>query len=567
MTFPAHTMYTSPTVVFLSAALATAQGPAPQQGARALDFLSLRAACPRHLELGAPPWHTMLESNGTCDLIGVGEADYVLEPELVLQVLQSLHAEACNSGELDLALDGATLVVRGSGEAAAALRSGVDALANAVARPLEVEVAVWPLDADTQVGTVMSPQQYREFAENRAPLWRQRATTTGSVPVSLDGGQRTRYLRDLDVEIAKKASMRSPVVAEYFTGGRATILPCALIGVDDFVVYAQATWATPVGDQAVLDLATKDAPDLDSPAVASACAGFCGRITNGGALCAAIVGDPGTGTNCAITVAVASRTPPQQQTIQGLRVFPVGALTANALLGGPQLPDGPFLNLDGGGEYDGPHGEGNFDPDQLAEIVRRALTDEDSADLAFDVRPGVFVLHGSAKACAQAEAQLQALQDRCLTTRTIVHEIRTADGDGHPRITHRLSLPTLPGRRAQAARRLESTAVAGIGVEVAEGARITDPIVRTWQSGAWLSARIVGDRDRPALELDALAITGAPRHRAVPDLGRLATGNAAVQRVHHDGAVRLGVAIDHGDGPAIAVDGRSSRSARETTVR
>jgi hypothetical protein len=40
-----------------------------------------------------------------------------------------------------------------------------------------------------------------------------------------------------------------------------------------------------------------------------------------------------------------------------------------------------------------------------------------------------------------------------------------------------------------------------------------------------------------------------------------------VRATNHDGAVANGLAIEHGDGPAVTIEGRSYRSSITTTVR
>ena len=95
-----------------------------------------------------------------------------------------------------------------------------------------------------------------------------------------------------------------------------------------------------------------------------------------------------------------------------------------------------------------------------------------------------------------------------------------------------------------------------------------DPIVETIQSGDWVRTRI--GANGPNVHLAMLVQSShapLPQTRSVmPNGGSLSVIDIASTRVNHGGIVANGQAIDHGDGPMLAIDGRTLRTNITTTV-
>lgn len=560
-------MFSVPTLLSLCGALAP-QNPATQDPTPVLDFVSLHAACPRLVELQPMPWLTMLDTEGMQDVLGATGNDHVLAPEQVLGILRTLDRAAYESGELvlDYYDDDGALMVRGARETVATVRAQVDTIAATIGRALDLEFAVWASADAAMLPAVMTPQQYHDFCSGREPLWRRRATTQSSVAVALEGGSRTRYVRDYEVEIAKKAAMQNPVLAQFFTGGVAHVLPFALVGSDEFALHVQAVWAErrDHGDRA--DLAMQDTAELDAPTVASASAGFSGRIHDGGALCAVFAGDSAAGASCVMTISLRTRAPlPQPQSHPGSRAYPIGAITTMASTSGPDLPPSAFEPPNGSSE----DASGSFlDSARVAELLKTTIPEDQADAVAIEVVNGWLLAHGPEAWCERADAFLTRIQDRLLRTQTVVHELRARSADPGRTLVHRMQLPTLLGRRLQATRRVETPVLHDIDVEVAEDSRIADPIVRTRQLGCWLTGRILRDRNTPELELQILEIAGGPlQDRRLDTLGKIAIGATAAQTARYDGELPLDGTIDHGDGPVLMLEGQACRSVSETSVR
>jgi hypothetical protein len=185
---------------------------APQDN-HVLEIFPLQHACGQRAQLVAPRWGTMLtfgslsSENDRPDLLSASEGGPRFAVDSAAALLRSLHAADVNESRLRIESLGENLLVAGEADAVARLRGVVGELSALLARPLQVEAALWD---GGDAPAVMGPQEFTRFAANRSPLWRAVADTYGGSPVALDHQRWTRYVRSVNAEVAQKASISNP---------------------------------------------------------------------------------------------------------------------------------------------------------------------------------------------------------------------------------------------------------------------------------------------------------------------------------------------------------------------
>lgn len=517
-----------------------------------------------------PPWGSLLRrpTDGTrIDLLDCEANTPPFSSEQVVEVLRRLLPEAVEQDRLRLTTSGQSLFVSGTAAEVTKVAERLRAGALQVARSLQVEFAVWDAADRETPAAVLGAADYQRFTGNRDPMWRCVATTRHGVAVTLERIRWSRYVRDVDVEVAQKQTMTNPVTDAYGEGGHAVVRPFALVGTDEFVLHVQFAVAQRRGVVKTLPTGMADAAELELPTLETDYGAFSGRVANGGALAATLRGHPASGGARILTVRVIGRTPPPNPSQGGFAIWPCGALTSQALSRRVLPPDanGQVAETDSG------PGHGHIPAEDLLALVRGHLGAAGEG-ATLQCGHGYLALYADPTVASQCEAFLRALQNRLVRTVTVQHTaaLRAAEGerDQAGPLLHELTLPSLFGRDLVAARCLETNVVADVFSEIAQEAGVLDPGVATLQSGSYLLAR-VGQADDLAhvqFMLDNRHTT-TPQARSIMPGGVLMTPEIARTVVNHDGFVANNQALDHGDGPAVNIEGRVFRSMLATAIR
>jgi len=556
------------------------QEPARQDGKFSLEMFPLQHLCSDRPGLTPPMWGSMLQylrpdDDRRLDLLGTREEGAQFDPSQVQDLLNSLHGNAIASGTLSMSVQFGNLVVFGDGPSMALIREQVRELGALVTRPLQVEVTLWDAGDGAPAGPVLGPREFTQFAGQHTAVWRSHSQTRSSMPVALDGQRWVRYVRDVDVEVAQKATISHPQTDAFGEGGRVVVAPHSLLGGDDLVLHVQFGLANRRGAVRSIPTSIAEQADLDVPLLDTTYGACSGRINNGGALAVTMTGLAASGCRQVLTVRVTSKVPPTAPQSASIGIFPISAMSSAAFrqvvappdpypVVGDNAPETPSIQA----ETD----DGYLPPEHVMELIRTSLGAEATEEgFAMQYGGGYLFVLAPAAMVARTDEILRALQDRVLRTVTVHHTVTLAPGEGadptKPTILHDLVVPTLLGRRATVCRQVETNVIRDVFVEIAQESSNSDPQVEALQTGAWLRARVSPIADGMHLQLLAQCSHGeAGQPRRVAPAGALTLTDVASTRAAHDGAVASAQPVDHGDGPVVTIGGRACRSAMVTTV-
>jgi hypothetical protein len=433
---------------------------------------------------------------------------------------------------------------------------------------VQIELCVWDAADREPAAAVLDPAAFTRFAGKREPLWRCVTTTHLGIAAALEHMRWSRYIGDIDVEVAQKQVMSDPVERAYGEGVEAVVHPFALIGSDDCVLHVQFALAQRRGPVRSVATGVTNAPEIELPTLETAFGTCSGRIANGGALAATLRGHASTGAQHIVTIRATSTTPPANAIHDGTLVLPVGALTSDGLT----VPARPYAGFHEPIEPGETHpGHDHVDADTLQNLLRADLGDAVD-QLGLRCTGGFLIAHGTPELLARVETSLRHLQDVLIRTVAVQHtSLLKPIGDDAaapaPGIQD-LVVPTLAGRELVVARCLETPVLAGIQVEIAAEAGILDPIVQLAQSGCWLRARVAPDGEAMHLQLTLLDRNVAtPNTRSVMPGGILMATETWQGRGNHAGPVANGATVDLGDGPTVVAEGRSRGSRLAVALR
>ena len=487
---------------------AAPQDPATKDRGSRFEMLSLQHICSEHQGLEPPIWGTMLRyptsSEGRHDLLFVGEPSHPFSSEQVQHVLQALNATDVEAGRLNLETLGASLVVFGEGTAVSKLKQQLDDASAVLTRPLQIEVCVWDATDRELSSAILGPNDYSQFVGKLTPLWRSVASTRSGNAVALARERWTRYVRDVNPEVAQKQSMSVPVTDEFGEGGRVVVRPHLLVGGDDIVLHVQFGLSQRRGVVRTVQIGMPGAADLEVPVLETAYGGCSGRVVNGGALAVSLRGSAASGGQIALTVRVTSRTPPNAQAPAGLGIFPCGALTSTALTQRPTLPS-PHAATDeeSQAQTDPVEGFGSIAEERLVQIVQTALGTAAESGVDIQAAGGYLFVRADQQVLTTVDAVMRGLEERLLRNVTVRHTGKLMPTEGEPAeptdknhpLLHELVVPTLLGREVSVARMLETNVVRDLAAAIAQEASILDPIVASLHQSCAPAATVgVGDR-------------------------------------------------------------------------
>jgi hypothetical protein len=553
------------------------QAPSAKEQKMVFEIHALQHLCGPRAALEPPIWGTMLHApidDRRVDLIGVTEPNALFDTDRIHSLLRDLNGVDCEQGRLMFRFWNDSLFVFGVEDGVARVRQQLEEASAMLVRPLQVEVCAWDATDREIPSAILGPREYAQFAGTFTPLWRCVDTTTNNSAVSMSRERWTRYTYDVNAEVAQKQSISLPVTDTFGEGGRVVVRPHLLLGGDDLVLHVQFGLAQRRGVVRTVPIGMPGAADLEMPLLETAYGGCSGRIMNGGALVVGLRGSAASGGQVAITVRVTARTPPAPKPPSGLAVFPCGALLSTALLQRFDLPCFPKRDVTDSSLEPAP-GFGCFAEADLLSLVQTALG-QAAEGLELDINRGLLFVRCQAPQASAIETLLTGLQERLLKTVTVRHvgRLLPIEGDtpeqaqkSHP-LLHEITAPTLLGRELTIARILETNVVQDLQAAIAQEAALLDPIVAELRLGTWMQARIAPQGTGLHLLLRTTS-AGAPIPTArsvMPGGGILMLTDMASCGTSHDGPATPGQAIEHGDGPATVIEGRSYRSVLVTMI-
>lgn len=540
------------TTLFLALTLS-----APQEPRAGFDTVPLQHVL-RPADAPSPlPRATMLE---VADREGLLAKPALLDAATLLDPLRVLHGPALEAGTLRWHVAGGTLLLAGESAAISACRTQMQSIVRVLARPVQIELAVWDATDRTSPTCVLDGAAFAEFSKDRQP-WLRLVDTVGVDQIAtLSRLREQSYVRGVNGEVAQKAFINDPVLAEYRDGAIALAKVQPLAGSDELVLHAQFALAQRRGIPRAMQTGMASAPDVEVPTLETCMGTLSGRIPNGGALAVVLRGHPALGGQFVLTLRATAAAAALPGADKGFTMLPVGALTDMSLLPVGPTPERPEQE---------PQSCGFVPMDQLLDLANAAGGDGQIAVAAIGSH---LLLTGDTKAIANVVTLVRSLQDRMLRTTTIV-ATGSVPGSNEPTTErtanlYEIAAPTLVGRSLHLARLLETNALTDVEVQIAQEASMAVPIVTALQAGTWIQATttLVDSAAHVDLRLRC-AHAATPQARSIMPNGVLTPTDLTSSQVEHHGLVVNGLPIEHGDGPMLPIEGRSWRSVLQTVVR
>ena len=555
----------------LPAVLFQLPGAAPQQPPLPA-ILDLRPLQWHAAAVAPPPFYSLLDRDAPrVSLL----ADDSLEPGLsgddVGSLLHMLHGAALEAEHSSLRIDGDTALLQADAKDLPALLRDLQQLQRIVTQPIELRAALYELGDAEDPPPVLDAAALAATLAQRRPLWSatQRARSGGRVEF---GRERwNSYIGGVEVEVACKIASARPVVRQYFTGVRLSVVPHLLSAGDDVVLHCQFAVGqarevrrqpTGFADQASLDI-----PVLEQSA--GACSG---RVDAGGALAIRFGGAAAGGGRFLLTLSARRLGPRQDPHLGDAVVLPVGALVSMAL---QQPGDEPCFDVHLEREevdHTPRFGTGGLDADALQGML--ADNDAFAADSAF------LQMHGHCWLFARDDAaglerltdMLRALEDRLLQNAGVAVDVTLGEAmgagafapstqDSSARTLHAVSLPTLLGRTVSCCRGIETRIAKELAIEVADSIQIQHPYTVSQTEGLYLQAVVSPSESDPQVDLrTTLCLQSLELPRQIESGGLLSLPRPELARLQCIGAWTAGQPLALGEGPRGSFDGRSYRS-------
>jgi len=543
------------------------------------ELLPLQQLCSREDEELAPSWRSLLRyvprHNRTANLVIASDGSGAITADGIFDVLQTIEEEALDEGHLSLTPVGDNLLAFGEAERVRGVVKRIDEATQILARPLQIEFAVWDATSRETPAAVLTAEDYQRFAANRQPMWRSIAAGRAGHAVTLRNMTWTRYVRTLEVEVAQKQTMSRPETERFAEGAHAAVRAHPLIDSDEFALHVQFVAGRPRGVLRSIQTGLPGAADIELPRLETSFGACSGRIQNGGALAVTLRGHASGGGQLILTMRAVSPQPPAELSDERTALLPVGAITSGALTQTASVPN-LFEHEEEAIDYEREGIYGRIPPDQLVQLAESIIdaTDQDSPWMVRFADDHLFVM-AAPTSVRQIKAAIRRLQDQTVRNVQLQHVAllgpqQQDDGgrlDGP--LLHELTLPTLLGREFAAVRIHETNVLAHVHVEIATEAGILAPGLDVLQSGAWLRGRAIPGVGGMHLDLD-LQVADAPippMRSVMPGGGVLMPTTITTTRRKHDGFVANGQTIDHGDGPTVLIEGRGYSSTLSTTLR
>jgi hypothetical protein len=547
---------------------------APQQPSSTAEMLPLQHICSEDQEQRSLPWGSLLRyapDDLNANFVFGSEGGGAVSPDAIVDTLYGFMSTAIDEQRLFLQTIDRNLLAVGETKLVERVRDLIHEASGILARPVQVELAVWDAASDDAPATTLDAKGYAEFAANRSPLWRAVSTANAGQAVTIEHMTWSRYVRSIEIEVAQKKTMSRPATDRYGEGGCATVRAFSLVGSDDFAVHMQFAIAARRGVIGTLQTGLPGASDIELPQLDSYFGTCSGRIPNGGALAATMRGNSIGGGQVTVTLRVSSSGQSQQLSDKNAVLWPIGALVSDGLAYSADLPD--VHSESNKRDFDKASVYGRIPSDNLKDLIGNTLSAiEEDSEHDLRIGGGYLFVRCSPSGIARVKQLMLSIQQRMLQNVAVQHRAYlqpVTAGQSQPAgsMLHELSIPTLLGREASVYRLRESNIVANVFIEVASEAGSLSPGMQLLQSGTWLRTRAIPVGKSLHVNLDLLsAMAPVPPMRSVmPGGGVLMQAEVASARNDHDGIITPGRVIQHGDGPRVTIDGREFKSTMSTT--
>ncbi|HIE70429.1 MAG TPA: hypothetical protein EYP98_09720 [Planctomycetes bacterium] len=200
---------------------------APQQPSSTAEMLPLQHICSEEQKQRSLPWGSLLRyapDDLNADFVFGSEGGGVVSQDAIVDTLHGFMSTAIDEERLFLQTIDRNLLAVGETKLVEQVRDLIHEASGILARPVQVELAVWDAASDNAPATTLDAKGYAEFAANRAPLWRAVSTANAGQAVSLEHMTWSRYVRSIEIEVAQKKTMSRPATDRYGEGGCATVI-------------------------------------------------------------------------------------------------------------------------------------------------------------------------------------------------------------------------------------------------------------------------------------------------------------------------------------------------------
>jgi len=489
------------TLCLMQTALPQVPGQQPQQS---IELFSLRPYTVHRAEPPPPLFGTMMsspqDSPEQLNLLDEWQ-EQLWEADDFVNLVQSWNRAAFEDRSMFVNSNEDRMLVQADAVQLEQLRRNIRQLFLVLGQPIEITASIFLVDDARPTEPVLHADQLAELQRSGQQLWSNTTTTRSSLLTSFDALRWSRYVRDVEVEVAQNSKVAVPMVDVFAEGLRISVLPHSMVKTEDIAIQAQFS----IGDRRGLEtLATgvPGHPNIDLPRLESAFGAVAARVPSGGGMAVLLAGTEACGARLVLVISPRYPSPRQSDYIDNVLVAPVSALTNGSMIYGISLTDSkPVCNGDDVGDgpdtTDAEQCVGRIEGDELEEVLLAAL--DDSQVTSCELQGGFLLLSAPAEVAEQARTTLTALQDRLVRNAAVHCSVDASEveshspmakeiQDGEHRVLHRVALPCLAGRTSVLFRGIEQNSVRTMMCEIAQDAHILDPVVERLSSGLWTIA-------------------------------------------------------------------------------
>lgn len=573
---------TFPLCILALAAGLSAQATSSPDAARArvVRVIPLRQWMAPTTPVEPPPLGSFLGfPNGSpgLSLLDQPQGRRLLDSSVMQQLLQVFLPEL-GTGELDVDLRflDSSLLVLGNAEHVKRLEETVQTLTAAMTHPVQLRAALYRLPADRSVPVVVDHAGLGKATQGLDELWSSSGSCTAGAVTALGRSRTTPYVYDFDVEVAQKAEIGDPKIADLFEGVRIVVQPHVLTGSSDVVLFAQFAIGEQTQPLQTRVSGEKDVPTLDVPDIETASGVFSGRVHSGGALLVTLQGAERASDSMLLVLEAERQDAPGKG--EPIGVLPVSALLTRSL----QYPLTASMSTDSTltlQPEERSDAEGLRDPSDLLGLLQSVTPQLDNAYVG--VYGGHLVVHDTDGALAAATEVIEGLQETWLRTAAVTATTTMvpapaggevflsgprAESAAAPQVLYRIAFPALIGRSHTVVRGHQTTAIRDYDVEIAQKASIADAIVQGVFSGvvvrAFVHPELAGTTADLTLDL-AYMPQPVRRPTELRDCDRFVSEQ---RHAHFDRTTEVGAQVDFGEGPIVELAGRNFRTRQQVTV-
>lgn len=553
------------------------------QGPLSLDTFCLQPLRWQALRGAPPPFRTLLDRNDGQDLLRDDGLQPSFDGDRAIEWLHLLHPKECERETTSLRCEGDNLVLQADSTLLPKMLQDLQAVQQILTQPIELEAALYDFAGGLVPDTVLNGEALRRAIGERKPLWTTTRRARSGGQIDLGRERWTSYVHGVQAEVAQKVTATCPVIQQFFSGIRVSIVPHLLSGSDDVVLHCQFAIGQP-REVKIQPTGFQGQPTLDIPTLELNTGACSGRVPSGGALLIALTGSDAGGSRLLLTVSARLPAAKPEARVGDMLLLPISAFTSSALSVPTSPPRFDAQVEQNRNDQEPQQGYGCFEAEALLDMLKAA------GGGAFEIEGSYLqplgrcwlMLHADSAALTQVEAALQALETRFLLNASFrldaqLREAATpgtfaalAEG-GATSTLHTVALPTLLGRHVTCCRGIETTATTGIGIEIAQEAEVQIPSMSHQTTGLWCTAVLAPAPGGAHLQLlAALNLQDPTPQRQFESGGVMVLLRPETTRVAFGEPVANGKDAGLGEGPRYSLDGRSYRSnlvARVTAAR